>query len=64
MLESGNDKLAFICDIDYSDKTVPSDWQDAVEKLKKEYATDLCITTLANVFLHEVVILSVRKPKV
>ena len=47
--ENGLDRFDFLCEVDFQDTVKPKTWLEALEKLKKNYVTDMVISALANV---------------
>ena len=57
---AGNDRLGFICEEDFADKIKPLQWEEAIKKLRGEYATNLVIQAFSDVMHQEVVVLTVH----
>lgn len=48
----------FLCDADLSGEELSMTWADTVKKLKHDYATDVVIRALADVFRYTIVIVT------
>ena len=58
--ENGLDRFDFLCEVDFQDTVKPKTWLEALEKLKKNYVTDMVISALANVLNFKIVIVTVH----
>ena len=58
--ENGLDRFDFLCEVDFQDIVKPKTWLEALEKLKKNYVTDMVISALANVLNFKIVIVTVH----
>lgn len=58
--ENGLDRFDFLCEVDFQDTVKPKIWLEALEKLKKNYVTDMVISALANVLNFKIVIVTVH----
>lgn len=52
--------MMFLCDADLSGEELLTTWADTVKKLKHDYATDVVIRALADVFRYTIVIVTVH----
>ena len=58
--EKGLDRFDFLCEVDFQDTVKPKTWLESLEKLKKNYVTDMVISALANVLNFKTVIVTVH----
>ena len=58
--ENGLERFDFLCEVDFQDTVKPKTWLEALEKLKKNYVTDMVISALANVLSFKIVIVTVH----
>lgn len=52
--------MEFICPVDLGGAKVPKSWDDALDLLKNEYANEMVIGSVPEIFQHKVVIVTVH----
>ncbi|XP_068717175.1 uncharacterized protein [Montipora capricornis] len=57
---AGNDRLGFVCEEDFIDKKKPVQWEEAITKLRGEFATNMVIQAFSDVMHQEIVVLTVH----
>jgi len=56
--DNGEDRLNFLCEVDVGGN-VPESWEEALALLRKNYANDMVVRCIPQIFGRRVVILTV-----
>lgn len=54
----GNDRLAFLCEVDLGGKEVPPTWSEAVKMLRNNYANSVVISAFAEIMHYSLLIIT------